>query len=60
MPGSRPGHHDQFQKDLDPRDNEDKDESTESQASPTELTVDVPISEDDDSKMLKVGSQLNE
>src|SRR5574338_956581 len=59
MPGPRPGRHDQFLKDLDPRDNEDKDESTESQASPAELTMDVPISEDDDSKMLKVGSQLN-
>ena len=60
MHGPRPGHHDQFHKDLDPRDNEDKDESKENQASPAELTVDVPISEDDDSKMLKVGSQLNE
>src|SRR5574338_212629 len=60
MPGPRPGRHDQFLKDLDPRDNEDKDESTESQASPAELTVEVPISEDDDSRMLKVGSQLNE
>ena len=59
MPGPRPGHHDQFQKDLDPRDTEDNDESKENQASPAELTIDVPIDDNNDSKILKIGSQLN-
>lgn len=61
MLGPRPGHHNQFQKDLDPRDNDNNEESTESQASPAELTIDVPIGNDgDNSRMLKIGSQLSQ
>ena len=62
MPWPRPGHHNQFHRDLDLRDNENKEESIESQASPAELTIDVPIDgdDDDDSRMLKVGSQLSQ
>ena len=59
MPGPRPGPPSQFLKDLDLRETEDGGESRESQASPAELTIDVPIDNDDDSKMIKIGSQLS-
>ena len=61
MLGPRPGHPNQFHKDLDPRDDDSTEKSTESQASPAELTINVPIEDDgDDSRMLKVGSQLSQ
>lgn len=58
-PRPRPERHDQFSKDLDPRDNDDKGEVKEYQASPEELTIDVSINIDDDSRLVKVGSQLH-
>ena len=52
----RPGPPSQFLKDLDARETEDEGESKESQASPAELTIDVPIDNNNDSKMIKIGS----
>lgn len=51
--------HNQFLKDLDPRDNTDEEEVKDSQVFPAELTIDVPIYDEDGSRIVNVGSQLS-
>lgn len=56
-PGSRRSS--QFLKDLDSRGNSYEEKVKDNQVSLAELTIDVPIHDNDDSIMIKVGSQLS-
>lgn len=54
MPEPWLGRHNRFHKDMDPRK-----EPLDERVAPIELTINVPVSQDDSTRIMKVGSQLN-
>ena len=57
MPVPWLGQHSRIYRDIDPRD--DDGGPRETNAAPAELTIDIPVSRDDPSRILKIGSQLD-
>ena len=56
MPKPWLGHNSWIFRDIDPRDDDEK--PREEKTAPVELTVDISVSRDDPSRILKIGSQL--
>ena len=56
MPEPWLGQHSRIHRDIDPRD--DDGEPREANAAPAELTIEISVSRDDPSRVLKIGSQL--
>ena len=57
MPEPWLGHNSRIFRDIDPRD--DDEEPREEKAAPAKLTIDISVSRDDPSRVLKIGSQLS-
>ena len=57
MPEPWLGQHSRIPRDLDPRDDDGGPRKTNE--APAEQTIDIPVSRDDPSRILKIGSQLD-